>query len=83
MLYGKIRADLPLTGLWIGAQAQGKSYDDNSLIEFDAQIGWESEVGFGIEAGYRAVQIELDTFDDVDNADIDVSGPYAAVNYHF
>jgi outer membrane protein len=83
MLYAKVRSDLPLTGLWVGAQAQGMSYDDNRLIEFDAQIGWESEVGFGIEAGYRAVQIELDTFDDVDNAEIDVSGPYAAVNYHF
>lgn len=83
MLYAKVRADLPLTGLWVGAQAQGMSYDDNSLIEFEAQIGWESQVGLGIEAGYRAVQIELDTFDDVDNADIDVSGPYAAVNYHF
>jgi outer membrane protein len=83
MLYAKVRADLPLTGLWVGAKAQGMSYDDNSLIEFDAQIGWESEVGFGIEAGYRAVQIKLDTFDDVDNAEIDVSGPYAAINYHF
>ena len=83
MLYAKVRADLPLTGLWVGAQAQGMSYDDNSLIEFEAQIGWESQVGLGIEAGYRAVQIELDTFDDVDNAAIDVSGPYAAINYHF
>ena len=36
-----------------------------------------------IEAGWRSVDIELDTFDDVDAAEIDVSGPYAAINYHF
>ena len=83
MLYGKVRADLPLTGLWLGAEAQGISYDDNSLVEFNAQIGYESDLGLGIEAGYRAVHIEFDEFDDVDNAEIEVSGPYAAINYHF
>ena len=83
MLYAKARADLPLSGLWVGAQVQGMGYDDNSVIEFDAQIGWESEIGLGFEVGYRAVQIELATFDDVDSADIEVRGPYAAINYHF
>lgn len=83
MLYGKVRADLPLTGLWVGAEAQGIGYDDNSLLEFNAQIGYESGLGLGIEAGYRAVQIDMDDFDDVNNAEIDVSGPYAAINYHF
>jgi hypothetical protein len=52
-------------------------------LEFDAKIGYESSVGLGIEAGYRAVQIELDAFDDVDVAELDVSGPYAAINFHF
>lgn len=83
MLYAKARADLPLTGLWVGAEAQGMSYDDNHLIEFNAQVGWESQIGFGLEAGWRTVQIELSSFDAVDNAEIDVSGPYAALNYHF
>jgi outer membrane protein len=83
MLYAKTRADLPLSGLWVGAQVQGLSYDGNRLVEFDAQIGWESDLGIGIEAGYRAVQLELDAFDDVNHAEIDVSGPYAAINYHF
>lgn len=83
MLYAKARADLPLSGLWVGAQAQGIGYNDNTLIEFNAQIGYESSIGLGFEAGYRAVQIELDAFDDVESAEIDVSGPYAAINYHF
>lgn len=83
LLYAKARVDLPLTGMWVGAQVQGMGYDDNSLIEFDAQLGWESQIGLGIELGYRAVRIELATFDDVDAADIEVRGPYAAINYHF
>lgn len=83
MIYARARADLPFTGLWVGAQAQGISYDDSSLLEYNAQIGWESDFGLGFEAGYRAVELEIDAFDDVDNADIEVRGPYAAINYHF
>jgi outer membrane protein len=83
MLYAAVRADLPFTGLWVGAQAQGISYDDNTLVGFDAKIGYKSSVGLGLEAGYRAVQIELDAFDEVNQAKIDVDGPYAAINFHF
>ena len=58
-------------------------YDGNSVVEFNAQVGYESNLGLGLEAGYRSVRMELDAFDDVDSAEIDVSGPYAAINYHF
>lgn len=83
MLYGKVRFDLPLTGLWVAAEGQGVSYDGNSLIEYNAHVGYESEFGFGLEAGYRAASLELDSFDNVDAAEIDIKGPYAALNYHF
>ncbi len=83
MLYARARADLPLTGLWVGVEGQGLSYDGNSLLQLNAQVAWESDVGLGIEAGWRMVDIELDEFDDIASANIDVSGPYAAINYHF
>lgn len=83
MLFARTRADLPFTGLWVGAEALGISYQDSSLLEYNAQIGWESAFGLGFEAGYRAVDLEVQAFDDVDRADIEVRGPYAAVNYHF
>ena len=83
MLYGKVRADLPFTGLWVAAEGQGMSYDGNSLMEFNAHVGYESEFGLGIEAGYRSVQLELDQFEDVQAAEIDITGPYAALNFHF
>ncbi len=83
MLYAKARADLPLTGLSVGVEGQGLSYDGNSLLELTAQLAWESDIGLGIEAGWRKVDLELDEFDDIAAANIDVSGPYAAINYHF
>jgi outer membrane protein len=83
MAYARVRADLPLTGLWVGAQAQGMSYSGNSLMEFDAQLGWESELGLGFEMGYRTMQLELEDFDRVASAQIDINGPYASLNYHF
>ena len=83
MLYAKARVDLPLTGLWAGLEGQGVSYDGNSLTEFNAQIGWESDLGLGIEAGWRSLELELEDFDQVDTATIEVDGPYAALNFHF
>ena len=83
MAYARTRIDLPFTGMWLGAGGQGISYDGNRLLEFDAQFGWESDLGLGFEAGWRSVQLELESFDSVDQAELDVSGPYASVNYHF
>lgn len=83
MLYGQVRADLPLTGMWVGIQAQGVAYDGNQLLDANAQVGWESGIGLGLEVGYRAFQLELEDFDEVDNAEIDVEGVYFGLNYHF
>ncbi|NKC01153.1 MAG: TIGR04219 family outer membrane beta-barrel protein [Pseudomonadales bacterium] len=83
MLYAGMRADLPLAGFWVKAEAQGVSFEGNSLMEYTALVGYESPIGLGIEAGYRSVQLELEDFEDVQNAQIDINGPYAALNFHF
>lgn len=83
LLYARARFDLPLTGLWAGAEAMGFAYSGHQLIDATAQIGWESPVGLGAELGWRTLRLELDSFDDIDGADIDISGPYAALNFHF
>lgn len=83
MLYGRARADLPFTGFWVSAEAQGMSYQGNSLIEYAALVGYESDIGLGVEAGYRSVELELDEFEDIAQAKLDISGPYAAINFHF
>jgi len=83
MLYARARVDLPFTGLWAGAEAMGLAYDDHQLLDASAQVGWESPLGLGAELGWRAMYLELDSIDDIDSADIDISGPYAALNFHF
>ena len=83
LAYGKVRADLPFTGVWVAAEGQGMSYDGNSLMQFNAHVGYESDFGLGLEAGYRTMQLELEAFDDVESAELDITGPYAAVNFHF
>ena len=83
LLYGRVRADLPLTGLWVGAEVQGLGYDGNRLIDANAQVGWESPWGLGAEGGWRTFQLDLEDYDDVDAASFDISGPYFALNFHF
>ncbi len=83
MLYGRVRVDLPFTGLWVGGDLMGLTYDDHDLLDATAQLGWESPVGLGAELGWRSYQLDLDTIDDIDSADITISGPYAAINFHF
>ncbi|MFW6094390.1 MAG: TIGR04219 family outer membrane beta-barrel protein [Pseudomonadota bacterium] len=83
MLYGRARFDLPLTGLWLGGDLMGLTYDDHDLLDATVQVGWESAVGLGAEVGYRTYRLDLDDIDEIDGADIDINGPYAAINYHF
>lgn len=83
LLYARGRVDLPLTGLWVGAEAMGLAFDGHSLIDASVQVGWTSPVGLGAELGWRTLRLGLDSVDDIDNAEIDMSGPYAAVNFYF
>lgn len=83
LLYGRLRADLPLTGLWVGGDAMGLAYDGNRLLDVNVQVGWESTLGFGAEAGWRRYRLEIEDLDDIDQAGIDLDGPYLALNYHF
>jgi len=83
LLYAKARIDLPLSGWWVGAQAQGIAYDGDQLIDATAQIGWETVLGLGLELGYRTFSLELEEFDEVDTAEIDIDGVYFGLTYHF
>ncbi len=83
MLYTRARADLPFSGFWVGGEAMGVAYDNQQFLDANAEIGWESPLGLGAELGWRTISLELDGLDDIDSAKIDISGPYAAFNFHF
>ena len=83
LLYTATRLNLPLTGFFLGGQIMGISYDGNELYDLNAQIGYESDLGLGAELGWRSFQLTLDQYDELDRADVEVAGPYLALNYHF
>ena len=58
------------------------SVGDNSVTDVTATVGYESDIGLGALLGLRNQSVVLEDADDVD-LDFTVSGPFAAVYYHF
>lgn len=84
MLYAAVKFDLPLSGLYVSADASGISYQDSSIIDYKVNIGYESSIGLGIEAGLRTFDIDYEDEDDSDEkADLSIDGAYASLFYHF
>jgi outer membrane protein len=81
MAYAAVKFDLPLTGLYVGADGNGTKYDDDTIIDVKAMIGWESTIGLGVEAGYRYFDIQYQ--DSKEEADITIEGPFAGLFFHF
>ena len=81
MLYLAARVELPLTGFYVGASANGISAGDATLTDLQVNVGYETDIGLGIEAGFR--DFTLDYEDDGDEADISVDGAYIGIFYHF
>jgi len=81
LAYAAVKFDLPLTGLYVGADGNGIKYDDNHFFDVRAMIGWESSIGLGIDAGYRYFHAKYD--DSQEEADLTIEGPYAGLFFHF
>lgn len=82
MLYAKARINLPLTDTYLIAEGQGISVDGNSVMDYSGRIGYEGFLGLGLEAGFRTLKIELNDVEDV-TADLELSGPFAGVQFSF
>jgi len=82
MLYGMARFRLPLTGLSVGGHGNVISYDGNELLDLTANVRYELGfvAKFGLELGYRHLSLELD---EGTYADLELSGPYAGLTFHF
>ncbi len=80
--YAKASFELPLTGVFVGAEGSLLSVGDNSISDYKVFLGWESEFGLGAEAGYHSFAVEWEDFDS-SNGDLTFDGYYVSVNYHF
>ena len=81
LVYGQARFDLPFTGLSLGVEANGITYDDDTLYDVKVNLAYEFAFGLGIEAGYRA--FDLDYEDDDEYADVTIDGAYAGFVWDF
>ena len=86
MAYSRVAIGLPLTGLGVYAEGSFLAIDDNKFLDYQAAITYnfvESlAIDMTIQAGYRAVSVDLDDIDDV-YADIDFKGPFVGIEFDF
>jgi outer membrane protein len=82
MLYGNVQFDLPLTGLYAGAETNVFTLSGNTLQDSVIRIGYESSLGLGAEAGYRSLTLDLDDLQDVYSS-LESKGAYLAGTFHF
>jgi len=81
LVYAQARFDLPFTGLSLGIEANGVSYDDDTLYDVKLNVAYEFTFGLGIEAGYR--RFDLDYEDGDEFADVTIDGAYAGLTWDF
>jgi outer membrane protein len=82
MLYVAGRADLPLTGLYLGGSGSLISAQGSSFSDYQFNVGYESSIGLGVEGGYRILSIKIDDVADI-NTDFKFDGAYLGLFYHF
>ena len=81
MFYVGTKFELPLSGLYVSAGGNWVSYDDDELLDYKVALGYETDIGLGIEAGFRSFEIDYE--DDDEFADTTTDGAYAGIFYHF
>ena len=82
MAHGAVRANLPLTGVYVGGEINAIEYDGSGMRDFDAHIGWQSDFLLGVKAGYSRLEVELDDVSGLDS-DLEIGGPYLAATFRF
>jgi len=82
MLYAAVEFEL-LSGFWVSANAQAVTWKDDSFLDYSGVLGWNSDLGLGLEVGYRYFRLKLDDLGDIEKANLIIDGPFAALNYRF
>lgn len=82
MLYLAARFDLPLTGMYIGANIQQLSIGDSSSEDTTLMIGYESKSGLGVEGGIKTFSLDLQDANNL-NTNLEYDGIYLNGYFHF
>ena len=81
LVYAQARFDLPFSGLSLGVEGNAISYDDDTLYDVKLNLAYEFAFGLGIEAGYRAFDLDYDDNDEF--ANLTIEGAYAGFVWDF
>ncbi|MFT5810101.1 MAG: outer membrane protein [Rubritalea sp.] len=82
LLYISARFDLPFTGFYAGADLNHLSIGNNNANDSTLLVGYESNIGLGIEGGVKTFSLDLDNADNIDT-NIDYEGLYLNGFFHF
>jgi len=82
LVFGKARVDV-WHELYTAAEVSGVTHDDERIFDARLLIGWASPAGIGIQTGYRSYRLKLAHYDQVVRLDVDVSGPFASIEFRF
>jgi len=86
MLYVRTNVGLPLTGLNLYGQGNFLSFDDHTLYDYEVGVSYELidnlAVDVNINAGYRAVKLELEDLNDL-YTNIEFDGVFIGTTIHF
>ena len=84
--YGQLRVGIPATDWTFYALANAVSIDDSEIRDFELGAEYRlienALVDFNLQLGYRSIVIELDDIDSI-SSDLDFSGPYLGLEFHF
>ncbi len=86
MLYVRTNVGLPLTGLNLYGQGNFLSIDGHTLYDYEVGVSYELvdnlAIDININAGYRAVKLELDDLSDL-YTNIEFDGVFIGTTIHF
>lgn len=87
MLYGRVRFEIPGTGLGLEGEGAYLNYDSATLYDARAKVDWTMTfvpvVQPGIEIGYRIMKSDYQKSSSEIKTDIDFSGVYAGAMVRF
>lgn len=81
-IYGMLQFDFPATGFSVGGTVSFISYDDNDITKSRLYLGWESDIGLGLEVGVQAFDAEWQDISE-SNGNVSFDGMYTSLTYHF
>lgn len=83
MLYAGLQADLPLTGLNVAVDGSYIGDGTDYLSDYKARINYVTDIGLGLQAGYREMALKVGSSRINPNGDIKFKGAFAGIFYDF